>query len=179
MTVTAVSASAGLGDVPITASLTFSNCQQGSATTYITVMKPTLLQVYSDTTNATGHTCVGGTGTYTCSQSHFPGSGSYTSYVRTRVYRVMDQLTPAHWIQGYNLDLQESYTSPTGQCAQYAEVTGGGTGDTIPDCFYFCSPTCQSGGSCSVSSTQTATVNGFVVATESVNWTCAGASVNP
>ncbi len=120
---------------------------------------------------------MGGTGTNTCTQSYFSGTGSYTSYLRNRTYHVMDQF--GTWIAGYNLDLEESYTTPTGQCASDAVVTGGGSGDTIPDCFYFCSSTCQSQGSCNVSATQTITANGFTVATESVNWTCSGASVSP
>jgi hypothetical protein len=180
VTVTSVSASAALGDVPITASLTFSNCPAASATASITVMQPTSLQVVTDTISSTGHTCVGGTGTNTCSQSYFSGSGSYNSYVRNRTYHIMDQLSPPDWIAGYNLQIQESYSAPTGQCSQNATpVTGAGFGDTVTDCFYFCSGTCQSGGSCNLSSTQTVTVNGFPVATESVNWTCTGVSVSP
>jgi hypothetical protein len=160
--------------------LTFSNCPAASGTVVITVEQPTSLQVVSDTTNATGHTCVGGTGTNTCSQSYFTGSGSYTSYVRNRVYHVMDQLSPPNWIRGWSLDLKESYTAPTGNCTQNLSAnTGGGTGDTVTDCFYFCYSTCQSGGSCSDSLTQTITANGFTVATESINFTCTGASVSP
>ena len=142
--------------------------------------KPTLLEVESDTTNATGHSCIGGTGTNGCGQSYFSGTGTYNSYQRDRSYHIMDQFSPPRWIQGYNLDIQESYTTPSGQCASSSVAIGGpSTGDTIPDCFYFCSATCQSGGSCSVSATQTATVNGFTVATKSVNWTCSGVSVSP
>jgi hypothetical protein len=118
--------------------------------------------------------------TNTCSQSYFSGSGSYTSYVRNRTYHVMDQFTPSRWIQGYNLDLQESYTSPTGPCSSTSTiVTGSGTGDTVTDCFWICNWTCQSGGSCSVSSTQTIKANGYTVATESVTWSCTGATLTP
>ncbi len=176
VTVTAVVASMALNDTPITVTYTL-NGSAPSATVNITVVRPTSLSLQSDTTNGTGHTCVGGTGTNTCTQSYFSGTGSYTSYLRNRTYHVMDQF--GRWIAGYSMDLEESYTTPTGQCASNLLVTGGGTGDTVTDCFYFCSSTCQSQGSCSVSATQTGTANGFTVLTESVNWTCSGVSLSP
>ena len=177
VTYTSVAASVNPGDVPITVTYTL-NGQPGTSTVNITVSRPTSLSVVTDTTNSTGHTCVGGTGTNTCSQSYFPGTGSYTSYVRNRTYHIMDQFND--WISGYPMQIRESYSTPTGQCSQNATpVTGSGTGDTIPDCFYFCSATCQSGGSCGVSSTQTAVVNGYTVATKSVTWTCSGVTVSP
>ncbi|HXJ93050.1 MAG TPA: hypothetical protein VMT20_09225 [Terriglobia bacterium] len=178
VTVTAVAKSNSIGDVPITVTYKL-NGQSGTATTNITVEQPTSLALQSDDPNGT-HTCVSGTGNNTCTQSYFSGgSGSYTSYLRTRTYHIMDQFNPPQWIQGYALQIQESYTTPTGQCAGPPVSIGGGSGDTIVDCFYFCSATCQAKGSCSVSSTQTATVNGFNVATESVNWTCSGVTVSP
>jgi hypothetical protein len=92
----------------------------------------------------------------------------------------MDQFTPPRWIAGYALALEESYTTGTGQCSQsWTVITGSGSGDTVTDCFYFCSATCKSGGSCNVSSTQTIKANGFTVATESVSWTCSAATVTP
>ena len=179
VTVTAAAASTSIGDVPLTVTYTL-NGQNGTTSTNISVEQPTSLQVNSDSTNATGHTCVSGTGTPSCSQSYFQGrSGSYQSYVRNRVYNIMDQFNPPRQIQGYNLDNQESYSTPSGQCAGTAPNTGAGLGAQISDCFYFCSATCQSGGSCSVSATQTITSNGFTVATKSVTWTCSGVTVSP
>ncbi len=180
VTVTSVAASQSVGDVPITVTYTV-NGESGTQTTNITVEQPTSLSVVgTPTMNPTGHTCVSGTGTNTCSESYFPGgSGSYTSYVYTRTYHIMDQFNPPNWIQGYALQIQESYTAPTGQCTGPPVSTGGGSGDTIIDCFYYCSATCKSGGSCTESSTQTATVNGFTVATKSVSWTCTGVTVTP
>lgn len=178
VTVTAAAASGSVGDVPITVTYTL-NGESGTAATNITVEQPTSLSIVSDTTNSTGHTCVGGTGSNTCSQSYFSGSGTYTSYVHNRQYHVMDQLSPSRWIAGYLMQIQESYSAPTGQCSGDSVATGGGSGDTVTDCFYFCGATCQSAGSCSVSATQTITVNGFTVATESVTWTCSGATVSP
>jgi hypothetical protein len=157
------------------------NCQSANATANITVRKPSSLQLVtgSDTTNPTGHTCNAGATSNTCQQSKFQGSGTYNSYLRTRSYHIMDQFSPPQWIQGYALDIQESYTAPTGQCASDRVVTTGGPGDTAVDCFYFCSATCRSGGSCGVSATQTITVNGFSVGTESVTWTCSGVTIQP
>ena len=179
VTVTSVSASSSIGDVPLKVTYTLSN-QPGTASGSLTVERPTSLQVNSDTTNGTGHTCIAGAGTSSCASSYYSGSGTYSSYLRTRTYHIMDQFSPARWIQGYNMQIQESYTTPTGQCsADGSVITSGGVGDTVTDCFYFCSATCRSGGSCSVSATQTLTVNGFNVATENVGWTCTGATVSP
>ncbi|MGD1101518.1 MAG: hypothetical protein ABSA59_05575 [Terriglobia bacterium] len=179
VTVTAVAASANRGDVPITLTYTYNN-QPNSATANITVVQPSTLQVIGDTTNSS-HTCVGGTGTNACFQSYFTGSGSYSSYLRWRTYLIMDQFTnDRQWIQGFNLDIQESYSTPTGPCSGSSVAIGRSSlGDTIQDCFYFCAATCQSNGSCSVSATQTATVNGYTVVAESVTWTCSGVSVSP
>ncbi|MGH9433391.1 MAG: hypothetical protein ACRD3T_17810 [Terriglobia bacterium] len=178
VTVTSTAASTAINDVSVTVTYTLDN-QHAKATQDLTVEKPTSLQVESDSTNPTGHTCTGGSGTAMCSQSYFPGTGTYTSYLRNRTYHIMDQFNPSRWIQGYALAIQESYTPPTGRCAGPPVNIGKGSGDTITDCFYFCSATCQSHGSCSVSATQTVTVNGFAVATKSVNWTCTGVTVTP
>ncbi len=178
VTVTAAGASASIGDTPITVTYTL-NSQSASSTANITVSKPTSLQMppVTDSTNTTGHTCDASASSNTCTLSKFTGSGSYTSYVRNRSYKILDQLN--QWISGYALEIQESYTPPSGQCAGDSVVTSAGFGDTVTDCFYFCSATCQSGGSCSVSATQTVTVNGFSVATKSVTWTCSSATVQP
>jgi YD repeat-containing protein len=178
VTVTSVAASAASGDVPIKLTYTANN-QSTDATVNITVRRPSSLQLVpgSDTVNATGHTCNASATSNTCAKSGFTGSGTYTSYVHSRSYYIMDQFN--QWISGYALDIQEAFSSPSGQCASDRVATGGGSGDTIQDCFYFCSATCQSGGSCSVSSTQTATVNGFTVATKNITWTCSSATAQP
>jgi hypothetical protein len=151
--------------------------QPASSTVVITVSQPTSLKVSTDTTNPTGHSCVAGSGTPSCSQSYIPGSTSYSSYLRNRAYLIQDQFS--NWMSGWNMTLNESYTTPTGACASTATLqTGSGSGDTVTDCFYFCNSTCQSGGSCSVSSTQTVTVNGYSVAANSMNFTCSGVTIN-
>jgi hypothetical protein len=178
VTVTASAASSARGDTPITV-LYKVNEQSASATVGITVVKPTSLSVMTDTTSPSGHTCVGNLGTSSCPQSTFAGTGSYSSYLRTRTYKVMDQFSPPAWIQVYDFEIAESYTQPTGACAGAEVSIGGGTGNTVNDCFFFCDATCKAGGSCGVSATQTFMVNGYSVATENVGWTCSAATVTP
>jgi hypothetical protein len=164
-----------LNDVTITVTYTVNN-QSASASTQITVVKPTSLQLTSNTFAATGHTCDPATTMPTCQRSGFQGGGIYTSYLRELRYDVMDQFSPAEAIKGVTMFFQESFTTPTGPCAG-PPITGTGMGDTITDCFYFCSETCRTGGSCNVSATQTIKVNGFTVATKMVTWTCTGVTV--
>jgi hypothetical protein len=182
VTVTAAAASAYISDTPVKVTYTV-NSNSGSVITNITVSKPTSLLLVTDSTNPTGHTCSATAPSNDCPQSKFIGSGSYTSYLRNRTYHIMDQLsTPSNprWISGYLMQIQESYTPPSGQCASSSVVTNlTASGDTATDCFYFCSATCQAHGSCGVSATQTVTVNGFQVATKSATWTCSSVSVTP
>lgn len=187
VTVTAAAASQNRGDTPITVKYVINgdtNCTNAnncaSSTGNITVSKPSSLFLVTDIPNSTGHTCDASATTNNCTKSAFTGSGSYTSYVRTRTYHIMNQFNPPDWISGYNMDIQESYNPPSGQCASDASVvTTSATGDTAVDCFYFCSATCKSGGSCNVSATQSITVNGYSVGTKSVTWTCSDATIQP
>ncbi|MBI1746221.1 MAG: hypothetical protein HYR55_06500 [Acidobacteria bacterium] len=177
VTVTSVSASTAQNDVIILVTYTV-NGRSVTWQGYLTVVKPTSLTLASDSTNANGHTCVTSTQTPTCETSTCGGpTCNYTSYLRILTYNVMDQFNPAQAISGFTIDIQESYTTPSGSCASTPPITGSGTGSIITDCFYFCSSTCASGGSCSVSSQQTITVNGFQVRTNSVNWACSGVTV--
>jgi Bacterial Ig-like domain (group 2) len=176
VTVTSAAASGSVGDVPITITYTL-NGASGTATASITVQQPTSMEVTSDTAPADGHTCV--TTRYTgplCPESTYSGGANYTSYLRTRVYQVMDELN--HPILGFALADLESYTQPTGSCLVTIQ-TGAGTGTTVTDCFFLCSETCRTGESCSSSATQTITGNGYVVRTENVTWTCSGATLSP
>jgi len=178
VTATAANQSSQQSDTTLTLKYTYNN-QSSIASANITVVKPSSLASppTTDTPNPSGHTCTAGYGNPTCSQSGFTGTGSYTSYVRNRTYRILDQFN--NWIAGYPLDIGESYSSPTGQCASDAVTTSSGAGDTVTDCFYFCSATCKQGGTCGVSATQTITVNGYSVRTESVTWTCSSVSLSP
>jgi hypothetical protein len=179
VTVTAASASSTRGDTPITATYTL-NSVSSSYTLNISVVTPTSLQVASDNTNPTGHTCTTSTTAPTCAQSTYPGTVNYTSYCRVRMYNAMDQLSPSQAITGYALDWEESYSPRTGACSQnFTLSTSGANTAQFTDTWFFCTTTCQAGGTCSVSSTQTITVNGFTMPTESVNWTCSGVTVTP
>jgi len=177
VTVTSVAASNSRNDVPITVTFTVDNVPSDPLTVQITVVRPASLQLVSDTTNPTGHICDPDAPSNECNKSSFEGGGVYSSYRRDRTYHVMDHLNPAQWIAGFPLVLEESFSAPSGQCAGDAVATGGGIGDTVIDCFYFCSEACRTGGSCSPSATQTIKANGFVVATKNVNWTCSGVAV--
>lgn len=179
LTITAATASTKVDDTAITVKYTINN-ESAAASADITVVQPTSLAnpATTDTTNPTGHTCSASAVSNTCAQSKFAGSGSYSSYVRNRTYHILDQFN--NWISGYPLAIQESYGAFGGQCASDEAVTGApSNGDTVTDCFYFCSATCHNGGSCGVSATQTITVNGYSVRTEGVTWTCASVTLNP
>lgn len=174
VTVTSVSASAANNDVPIQVAYTVN----GRTTVWsgiITVSRPASLGPLTDNTNPTGHSCTAGSGAGTCSGSYFVGSGSYSSYLRTRTYSIVDHLGAT--LGGYTLYFTETYSSPTGACAGSAVTTGMGLGSSISDCFWFCHANCQSGGSCAVSATQTIAVNGFSVGTFGVTWRCTGVTV--
>ena len=168
--VTSVAASGSPNDIPITVTYTVNN-QTSDPFTFniITVVKPTSLQLISDTTDPDGHICDPSAPNNQCDKSKFSGNGSYTSYRKDRTYRILDQF--GIWMQAWGLEIVELF-SPS-----VVPVTVAPPGDTIPDCFYFCSETCRTGGSESLSATQTIKANGFVVATKSVTWTCTGATV--
>ncbi|MCI0623357.1 MAG: hypothetical protein L0387_17145 [Acidobacteria bacterium] len=102
--------------------------------------------------------------------------GTYTTYNRHITYAIRDQFT--NTISGFGMGLEESYNTPSGQCSSGVHVTTGfGEGDTILDDLWICHQSCTTGGSCSVSATQTIKVNGFTVATKSVTWTCSDVTV--
>jgi hypothetical protein len=175
--VTSASASSAVGDVPVKVTYTY-NGKSSNVTKNVTVVKPISLSKTSDSANPTGHTCDPNATGNTCQRSDFEGNGTYTSYLRNITYDIMDQFSPPRAIKGFALENSESYTQPSGPCAGGPIITGPASfGDTLTDCFYFCSETCRTGGSCNVSATQTIKSNGFTVATKNINWTCSGASV--
>jgi hypothetical protein len=177
VTVTSAVASDFRNDVTITVTYTVNN-QSTTASQDITVVKPTSLTQTSSTPNPTGHTCDPSAPSNSCATSNFTGNGIYSSYLTTITYDVMDQFTPAQVITGFTLFISESYTPLQGSCTSGTSTfTGTGVGQSITDCFFFCAEPCRIGGSCSVTSTQTIQVNGFSVATKSVNWTCSGVTV--
>jgi hypothetical protein len=175
--VISVTESGARGDIPI--DLTYSIQGQPPAKWHgtLTVVKPASLgAAFNEVTNPSGHTCNPNASQDTCDTSKFTGSGTYTSFKRTLNQKIMDHLQPSQWIEGFSLTLEESYSTPTG-CTQGSINTGGGNGDTITDCFYFCAEPCRTQGSCQVSATQTIKANGYVVATKSVTWSCGGVTI--
>jgi hypothetical protein len=150
----------------------YSEWSEGIRLNYAYGADAQLNRTTSDNTTPKGHTCISANGTNSCSTSYYSdvSGASYTSYLRTRIYKVSDNLgSPI----GLNMDIQESY-SPAANVS-----TGSGIGATVTDCFYMCSQACRLGGSASLSSTQTIVLNGQQVATKSVNWTCSGVTVTP
>jgi hypothetical protein len=160
-----------VGDVSVMVSYTAGG-QSASATTTLTVLEPVSLTTTNDNANNTGHTCVSGSGTNSCSTSYYSDSPnvSYASYVKTREYSVNSNLGSTISL---NMNLSESYTGAPNV------TTGAGIGSTVTDCFYYCAQACRLGKTSSISGTQTITANGFTVATKSVTWACGGASVTP
>lgn len=174
---TSVGASTARNDARVSVTVTINGITSDPATTTGTVVKPTRLTVISDTTNQTGHACVTNPVSPTCAQSQFQGGGNYSTYLRSKQYRVLDQFTPAEDIP-FNMRLEESYTPPSGSCGSQS-ITIGPTsyGATITDCFYLCSEICRTGGSCSSGATQTITANGYNVFQKPITWTCSGVTV--
>jgi hypothetical protein len=164
--------SAAAGDVSVQVVYTLNSVPSSPGTTTLTVLKPVSLTQTSSSSNPTAHTCSSTSGTPTpCTLSLYTDTPNttYTSYVRTIVYTVNGNL--AGTTITLNMQLQESYTGNSNV------NTGAGIGSGITDCFYYCSQRCRGGGPDSVPGTQTITANGFTVATKSVTWTCADATV--
>jgi YD repeat-containing protein len=141
---------------------------------YLTVSKPTSLFLESDTTNPTGVTCsvpcVSGSGTCT-----------YNSYVRTRTYVVRDQFSQLFTNLGIaQIVGTESFSGLSSTCGASAPSPSPVFLSRFNDFFAFCGTACLSGGGgCTTTATQSIQVNGFVVRTSSVSWTCTACSVTP
>ncbi len=177
VTATSIGASGSRGDANVSVTVTINGVTSDSASTYGTVVKPTKLSVFSDTTVATGHTCYNGSVSPSCQQSTFPGNDNYSTYLRTKHYYVLDQFNPAEVIP-FNMKLEESYTTPSGSCGAQGVTIGQPTyGGTVTDCFYLCSETCRTGGTCSNNAQQTITVNGYAIFQKTITWSCSGVDV--
>lgn len=171
---TAANASSSEGDTTISLTYTVNEQQATAQSSAITVHEPTSLQLDSDTTNPTGTTC-----SVTCLNGQ-PGC-SYQSYLKTRIYDVLDQFGLTFASVGIStINGQESFSGFTSSCgASSPTPTTAGTSH-FQDNFNFCAPDCQQGGpGCTASATQTITVNGLTVRTPSVNWSCTNCTVVP
>ncbi len=107
--VTSVAASGSQNDIPITVTYTVNN-QASAPFTFniITVVKPTSLQLISDTTDPDSHICDPSAPSNECDKSKFPGNGSYTSYRKDRTYRILNQF--GIWMQAWGLENVELYS---------------------------------------------------------------------
>jgi hypothetical protein len=172
------SASSKSGEA-IKVTYTVSNTPSSPATTLVVVLLPSALVLQTSNFNPTGFTCVAATSAPTpacvncCSSMTYADNGvppgsQYTSYLLTRQYYINDQYGNKITL---NMGLNESYSIGVN--------TGSGTGATVSDCFSHCSQACRQGGTDTPSATQTIYANGFAIATESVSWSCTGATVTP
>jgi len=170
---TANAASTQQGDSTITLTYTISNAPSVSASSAaITVHKPTSLSIITDATDPSGMTC-----SVPCSS----GTCSYASYKRTRVYDTLDQFGQSFSALGLSsIDAQESYGAVTSSCGSFSVQTGSAPITPFQDQWFMCNSACLSGGTgCTASSNQTITVNGYVVRTPAVTWTCTNCTVVP
>ena len=168
VTVTAVSASAMRDDVTVTVTYTVDG-QSVSANKQLTVVKPTSLQRGTDDFNANGKDCR-------------PEIGiDCKSFLRTLNYTIKDQFgdTFGPWTFYAN----ESFTGFTSTCGASQPRASGrsGTGTGFTDDFWFCSRACSrcdpNGRGCTNVATQKWFVNGFLVRTTRVTWTCDDATI--
>ena len=171
---TASSQSSASGDTIITVQYTVNGQSATAESAGITVHEPTSLAVVSDTTNASGEPC-----SVTCLNGS-SGCG-YSSYLRTRTYNVLDQLSQTFSGVGIGaVNAQESFSGFSSTCSANSPSPGSAATSEFGDQFYFCSTACLPGGSgCTNSATRTITVNGLSVRTESVTWTCSGVTLTP
>jgi hypothetical protein len=185
VTVTAQTESSAVGDVPVKIKYTV-NEQFTEVIKNISVRKPTALAIISDATNPSGTSC-SGSNVVKCLAN--PGSGTcvpstvdcpYTSFLRAREYSTLDQFGARFVNLGISsLDVQESYVTTSATCSANF-VTGPATTADFIDHFWFCHTCCLPGGpGCTISRTQTITVNGFIVRQVAVTYSCSGATLTP
>jgi len=147
------------------------NKRDGSASTQITVVKRTRLQRGVDNFNPTGKDCREVDANLNC-----------RSYLRTLTYTIKDQFGDTFGPWAFFAD--ESFTPPSATGCVVTSMRKGpgfGTGIGFFDDFFFCSAACPqcnpNGKGCTITSTQTWRVNGFVVRRNNVTWTCSDATI--
>ncbi len=170
----ATNPSSSQGDTTITLTYTVSELHATGQSSSITVHKPTSLKLDSDTTNPTGTTCQ-----VTCLNG--AAGCTYQSYLRTRIYDVLDQFGNLFTSAGISsINAQESFSGVTSTCGASPPTLGTAQSSQFHDNFSFCANDCQPGGpGCTASGNQTITVNGITVRTPSVTWNCTNCTVNP
>ena len=181
--VQSVSASTARNDVPVQVRVRINGVWSDFAETYGTSVRPAALHVNSDIFTADGHVCMAGTTNGgDCMLSKYIGAVDYTSYRRERQYWVLDHLPGDVSTRRITSVMRaaESFSAVSGNCNLMSLQTGTTLGSYVPDCFYMCTGVCAGGGMCAATSTQTITVNGFLVFQKPIEWTCGGVTVpNP
>ena len=182
------SPSSSQGDTTISVTYTQSGQSATANSGPITTHNPTSVTVLSDTINPTGNSCSGGSsvpclanpGDGTCNAN--TSTCSYSSYMRTREYSVVDQLGQQFANVGISdANVSEVFPIST-SCPNFTFNTHGAPTSTFFDDFYLCHTCClPSGPGCTVQSapSQGIYVNGLQVRSEVVNWTCTSASLTP
>ena len=83
----------------------------------------------------------------------------------------------------FRINVAESFSDLTSTCGEARLRIGGDTGPFVQlvDDFWLCSNACPQcnpqGKGCTNTATQTIKVNGFIVKTNSVTWTCSDATI--
>jgi hypothetical protein len=182
---TAASASSSQGDTTITVTYTYQNNSPVSATSpAITVYKPVSLsgaavaQANPATQQCTAP-CLANPNTGSCAAN--TNQCSYTGPVFTRTYNVVSQFSgvtfPSVGLPLANV-AETVQLNPNG--CNITPSTASGTMSNFPDTYAICSTCCLSGGpGCTTVATQTITVNGLTMPTETVTTTCTTATATP
>lgn len=171
VTITSVSTSDSRNDVTLTVTYPV-NEQSSSASTRLTVVKPSSLSVASTSLDATGFDCFANFGL------------NCRSYLRLITYVIRDQFgdTFGPW----DFHARESFANFSSNCAGVTSPPAPtnkvirqaiGFVDRFSLCTISC-PQCNPNATgCRVTATQTWFINGFSVRTNSVTWTCNDATV--
>jgi len=182
---TADGASASVGDTIITVTYVRGGQTARASSQPITVLRPEALLIRSDGTDPVGTACASvpcldDPGGGTCNA--VPGSScSYNSYLRTRVYSVLDQFGREFVNVGITeAAVREEYSAITGTCTNVTLQTGTDMMSVFADRFSLCHTCCLPGGpGCNASSTQRISVNTHIVRVVNVDWGCTGVTLSP
>jgi hypothetical protein len=181
---TAASQSSASGDTVITVKYTVNSESATAQSAGITVHNPTSLSVNSDTTNSSGQSCnvscLKNPGDGTCNAS--TSMCGYSSYLRQRIYSVIDQLQNKFESVGLSsVNVTESLPYTT-TCQNLSLTPKASSTSPFTDSYFLCHTCClPKGPGCSAQTNpqQTIYANGVPVGTESITWACTGVTVSP
>jgi hypothetical protein len=147
------------------------NKRGGSASTQITVVKPSSLNVVSTSLDATGFDCFADFGL------------NCRSYLRLITYVIRDQFgdTFGPWSFFANETFADFSSSCAGVNSPPRPTSEPISGTMLPDGFSLCTVSCPqcnpTASGCTVRATQTWFINGFPVRRNNITWTCSDAAV--